>query len=45
MRTFASYLSQSNPTTGSLVDFGIPIGRLGMCAAAVSGVSFHQDEH
>ncbi|PSR78304.1 hypothetical protein PHLCEN_2v7426 [Hermanssonia centrifuga] len=35
MRTFGSYLSLCDPTTGSIVDFGIPIGALAMCAAAV----------
>ncbi|THG95671.1 hypothetical protein EW026_g6026 [Hermanssonia centrifuga] len=34
MRTFGSYLSLCDPTTGSIVDFGIPIGALAMCAAA-----------
>ncbi|THG99241.1 hypothetical protein EW026_g3083 [Hermanssonia centrifuga] len=35
MRTFAAYLTQCDPTAGSLVDFGVPIGGLAMCAAAV----------
>ncbi|PSR88603.1 hypothetical protein PHLCEN_2v5130 [Hermanssonia centrifuga] len=35
MKAFAAYLSQCNPTAGSLIDFGVPVGGLAMCAVAV----------
>ncbi|THG98863.1 hypothetical protein EW026_g3381 [Hermanssonia centrifuga] len=35
MRTFAVYLGKCDHTTGSLINFGLPVGGLAMCAAAV----------